>query len=71
MSFRASAASRGISVSFRAKAQSAEVEESQSVWIERPLGRDDLRFLDSLRSLGMTARQFLESLRFRGMTTCV
>jgi len=43
-------------MSFRAKAQSAEVEESQSVWIERPLGRDDLRFLDSLRSLGMTLR---------------
>jgi hypothetical protein len=43
-------------LSFRAEhARSAcEVEESQTVGIEA-LGRDASRFLDSLRSLGMTA----------------
>src|SRR5213075_1778723 len=41
------------SPSFRAKARSAVVEESPSSWPNGSLSRR-LRFLDSLRSLGMT-----------------
>jgi hypothetical protein len=40
-------AERWRELSFRAKAQSAEVEESQSVPTEGPLYLDALRFLDS------------------------
>ena len=70
--------------SFRAKARSAVVEESPSCWPKGSLS-GQLRFLDSLRSLGMTncpespsswpkgslsgRLRFLDSLRSLGMTT--
>jgi hypothetical protein len=69
MSFRAerTRSANGVSMSFRAeRARSArEVEESRIFLLER-LYRDDMRFLDSLRSLGMT--RSLDSVRSLGIT---